>query len=200
MRKRGLELSLTVLVLIILTIIIFISGIALVWRFFASAEEIKDGIEQSTKEQIETLLRQGNELVAIPINTKAVTPGNEAVFGLGIRNIDAAQDFHILTDFAGIYDTRGKALQVGYDEAHITDTWLGTFREQGPVPIERNKYEVVPLRVRAGETISAGQPTPRNAIAAFNVCVFNSQPLPDAKCVIGQTVYDNIHQIFVEIK
>lgn len=199
MDKRGLELPLTVMVLIIISIIIFIGGIAMVWRFFAEAEEIKGGIEKSTQEQIEALLRQGNEIVAIPINTKHVQVGKEAMFGLGIRNILERQNFFIRIDFAGVYDRKGKTLEVGYHETYLEQEWLGNFQDQGPIDIDKNKYEVVPIRIRAANTISAGQNTPKGAVVVFNVCVHAGNPAPD--CVLGDpSIYDKIHQVFIETR
>lgn len=197
--KKGMELSLTVIVLIILTIIIFIGGIALVWKFFGAAEDIKGGIEMSTQQQIEALLRQGNELVAIPVNTKTVTTNKEVVFGLGVRNIKDAQNFFVRLDFVGLYDRQGQVVDsVTPDEAYLEQEWLGNFKEQGPVSIARNKYEIIPLRVRAASTVADGQQTPRGALAVFNVCVCENNPCGD--CVAGSPVYDKIRQVFVEIK
>ncbi len=199
MHKKGMELSLTVLVLIIISIIIFIGGIAMVWKFFASAEEIKGGIERSTEQQIEALLREGNEIVAIPVNTRQVQVGKEAVFALGVRNIRERQNFFIRTDFAGIYDKKGKTLEVGYDEAYIEQNWLGGFQDQGPIDLDKNKYEVVPLRLKAANAISQGQQTPKNAVVVFNVCVHAAKPATE--CVIGDpSVYDKIHQVFIETR
>jgi hypothetical protein len=197
--KRGLELSLTVIVLIILTIIIFIGGVALVWKFFAGAEEIKAGIELQTKQQIEALLREGTALVAIPVNTKQVRLGKETTFGLGIRNIQETQGFFVRMDFAGIYDQKGRAAQVGYDTAYIEQHWLGGFQEQGPFSIGRNKYEIIPLRVRVATAISEGQPTPKGMLVVFNVCVFAGNP--GGECEVGNPgVYDKIHQVFVNVR
>lgn len=197
MDRKGLELSLTVLVLIILTIIIFIGGITMVWKFFAEAEEIQVGIEQNTQRQIEALLREGNELVALPVNTKKVATGKETAFGLGIKNIYETQGFFVRMDFAGIYDTKGKTANVGYDTDYVEQQWLGAFQEQGPITIARNKFELVPLSVRAATTVSQGQPTPKGMIVAFNVCVFPGNP--GGECEIGNpAVYDKIRQIFIE--
>lgn len=198
--KKGLELSLTVIVLIILSIIIFIGGITLVWRFFAGAEEIKGGIEMQTKQQIESLLRQGNELVAIPINTKNVPVGSEATFGLGIRNILETQGFFVRLDFAGLYDQKGKEVQTGYDQDYIEQNWLGGFKEQGPIMIKRNSFEIVPVRIRTASTISPGQPTPRGTIAVFNVCVFSGTYVTGTPCELNAPVYDKIKQVFIEAR
>jgi hypothetical protein len=202
MNKRGMELSLTVLVLIILSIIIFIGGIALVWKFFAGAEEIKGGIEKNTKDQIEALLRSGNEIVAIPINTQKVVPGREAVFGLGIRNIKPQDtSFFVRIDFAGIYDAKGKQLQVGYDESYIEQNWLGAFQESEAVDIARNQFETVPLRVRAGPNLDAyGTSPPKGTLVAFNVCVFADQPLGDCTPENRENAYDKMRQVIVDIR
>lgn len=204
MDKRGLELSLTVIVLIILSIIIFIGGISLVWKFFAGAEEIKGGIEMQTKQQIESLLRQGNELVAIPINTKKAPVGSETTFGLGIRNIIAEQGFYIQIDAAEppLYDQKGKEIQgVSASTEFIEENWLGGFREQGPIMIKQNQYELVPLRIRAASSVDFQSPTPRGSIVVFNVCVFAGQA--GGECVIqnaGATYDKKIHQLFIEVR
>lgn len=196
MNKKALELSLTVIVLIILTIIIFIGGIALTWQLFTGAEEIKMGIEKSTKDQIEALLREGNELVTIPINKQTLTLGKEAVFGLGIRNILEQEQYHVRMDFEGLYDKKGKTSTAQYDPDHIETLWLGSFQQQS-LTIKTNQHDIIPLRVRAATTIAPGITTPRNVIAVFNVCV-STTPLEE--CKPGAEVYDRIKQVFVEIK
>ncbi|MEM2915923.1 MAG: hypothetical protein QXT19_00990 [Candidatus Woesearchaeota archaeon] len=199
MNKKGLELSLTVIVVVIISIIILIGGIALVWKIFAGAEEIKAGIDKQTRDQIEAMLREGTELVAIPINTKAAPAGKDAVFGLGIRNIHQTQEFYVRIDFEGIYDSKGYRLDVFPDPELIEREWLGGFQELGPITIERNKYEVVPLRIRAGTMISSTEATPRNSLAVFNVCVFPNNP--GGECgLANKEVYDRINQVFVKIK
>ncbi len=199
--KKGMELSLTVIVLIILSIIIFMGGIALVWKFFAGAEELKAGIELKTKEQIEALLRQGTDLVAIPVNTKILPIGKEAMFGLGVRStLQGKHDFFVQLAFDGIYTKRGKTLPgIAVDPslaAHIEQVWLGGFKEQGPIAIEHNAFEVIPLRVRAGRTINEGLPTPKGAIVVFNVCVCADNPC--GECELNTPVYEKIKQVSIE--
>lgn len=61
MNKKGLELPINMIVLLIISIIIFIGGIALVWKMFGGAGEIQSGIDLQTKSQIEAMLRDSNE-------------------------------------------------------------------------------------------------------------------------------------------
>jgi len=198
MDRKGLELSMTVIVTIILSILIFIGGITMVWKFFAGAEEMKAGIEQQTKDQIEAMLRQGNEIVAIPINTKIVPVGKEATFGLGIRNIGEDQAFYVGISYAGIYDKSGKVLGMGSKE-HIEQEWLGAFRTQGPISIRHNKYEIVPLRIRAATTVDDGVTTPKQATVVFNVCVFLTEAMGECEPK-NPGIYDRVRQVFIETR
>ncbi len=201
MDKKGLELSLTVIVVIIISIIVFIGGIAFVWKMFSSAEEIKAGIDKQTKDQIEAMLREGTEIIVIPINTKQASLGSDATYGLGIRNIQQDQAFYVRIDFEGIYGSKGQRLDVIPDPEFVESEWLGGFREIGPTIIGRNKYEVIPLRIKAGTKISGSEATPRNAIAIFNVCVFPNNPGGECEPANKINTYNNqINQVFVEIK
>jgi hypothetical protein len=202
MDRKGLELSMTIIVLLIISVIVFIGSITLVWKLFAGAEEIKAGIDLQTKNQIEALLRSGNELVTIPVNTQQASVGQEKAFGLGIRNIaEDERGYYVLLGFSNIYDRAGKPLS-GADKEYVESRWLGNFISEGPIYIARNKYEIVPLRVRTDTRIGENQPTPKGSIVVFNVCVFDT-PLQDqtvCNADARSVVYDKIKQVFIEIK
>lgn len=199
--KKGLELSMTIIVTIIISVIIFIGGITMVWKFFSSTTEIQGAIDQNTKNQIESLLRDSNDLVAIPINSKQVRPGKEATFGLGIRNIQETQAFYIRMDFAGIYDTKGQEIEgVEPNPEYVEAQWLGNFQEQEVTSIEKNKFVITPLRVRAASMISDTQQTPRDSMIVFNVCVFAGNPGGECELSNKMGVYDKIRQVIVEVK
>lgn len=201
MDKKGLELSMTVIVTIIISVLIFIGGLTMVWKFFGSTTEIQGAIDQNTKNQIEALLRDSNDLVAIPINSQQVRAGKEATFGLGIRNIQETQAFYVRIDFAGLYDTKGQKIEgITPDDTYVNEQWLGNFQEQGPINIAKNKFEIVPLRVRAAAMISDTEQTPRNSMAVFNVCVFAGNPGGECALSNKMNVYDKIRQVIVEVK
>lgn len=195
MNKKGMELSLTVIVLIIISIIIFIGGMSMVWKFFRSAEEIKAGIDQQTKGQIEALLREGNDIVAIPINTQQVQLGRDATYGLGIRNIRPQPTmFFIQLNLAGVFDQKGKALP--YDKDAIEKAWLGNFQSYENINIAHNKYEIVPLAVRAAH----GANVAKGSLVVFNVCVCTDVAETCGECTANTPVYDKVHQIFVDVR
>ncbi len=200
--KKGIELSITMIVLLIISIIIFIGAISLTWRFFSEAEDIKVGIEQSTQKQIESLLRQGTDITTIPINSKKASLGQESTFGLGIRNIIGVDaGFSVIISFSDIYDTRGQRVS-GADRGYIEDKWLGQLRQQENIIIKNNKFEIIPLRVRTATRISETETTKKGTILAFNVCVFeNVQYTECLSSTPKEHVYGNkIRQLFVEVK
>jgi hypothetical protein len=197
MNKKGLELPINMIVLLIISIIIFIGGIALVWKMFGGAGEIQSGIDLQTKSQIEAMLRDSNEIVAIPINKKTADLGKDSTFGLGIRNINTDErGFSVVIGFSGIYDRAGKQIDIGSKD-YIESKWLGSFKTQEQIYIKPKKYETIQLRVRAGTQVDDGVSTPRGATAVFNVCVFDAEP---SECVLQAPVYDKIYQIMLEVR
>jgi hypothetical protein len=199
MDRKGLELSMTIIVLLIISIIIFIGGIAMVWKMFGAAEEIKGGIDLQTKSQLESLLSSGNEVVALPINTKQVAYGKEATFGLGIRNIEADQTgFNVMIALSGMYDAKQQPIG-NADPAFVEANWLGTFRNQNDIYIGKNKFVVLPLYVKAGTMIADNVPTPRGITAVFNVCVCAATEC--GECTPNNpAIYGKIRQIFLQVK
>lgn len=203
MNKKALELSLTVIVIIILSIIIFIGGVALVYQFFAGAEELKAGIERRTQEQIEALVREGNQIVAIPFNKKTVSAGQQAVFGLGIRNVESTKEFSVSLSFVGGFDRQGKRLEQARGDdpgvkSFVEQNWLGNFQKLGPYEIKQNKIEVIPIIIRAHSEVYEGVRTSRGNYV-FNVCVFK-MPTPEPCELDNPNVYDKIRQVTVEVK
>ncbi len=84
--KKGLELSVNFLVILIIAIVVFGFGLAFVSKFFAGAKEMKAQLDSETQKRIEYLLNTGEQLV-MPVNTKTIQSGKNAVFGIGILNI-----------------------------------------------------------------------------------------------------------------
>ena len=205
MNSKGLELSMTIIVVLILSILMFIGGIALVWQFFTGAEEIKAEIDRQTQAQIESLLRQGTEITAIPINTKTVAAGKEVTFGLGVRNIHPEPvAYWVLVGFEEIYDQSGRTIGTKYSKSYIEEHWLGAFAKQEEIRIDKKDFKIIPLRVRTRTSVDEGVSTPRGVLVAFNVCVIDHALTVDIPCTKDFPpieLYDGkIKQIFVNVK
>lgn len=84
--KRGIQLSISFIVIIILSIVVFSFGIYFLHSIFTEAQEMKQNIDQRTEAEIERLLDDGSR-VAIPHYRKTIARGHGDVFGLGILNV-----------------------------------------------------------------------------------------------------------------
>jgi len=101
MNKKGIELSVNFLVMLIITLVVFSMGIYLLKIFFGTADEITNDINEQTKEQILTMLSPG-ERVAIPLNQETIARGDNAVFGLYILNVESDDPkFTVVTKHSG---------------------------------------------------------------------------------------------------
>lgn len=168
MNNRGFELSASFIVTLIMVIVIFIGSIYFVQQFFFKANEMKTEIEQSTKEQIESLL-QGGSLVAIPINTKEIKTGDSSVFGLGVRNVGQTKGFKVVVNFNKAINDLGEVL---FDETYseyINDNWL--LYDSNEFFLDSNKLKTIPIAVGPDYRVGESENTVP-ATYLFNVCVF----------------------------
>ncbi|MBI4016615.1 MAG: hypothetical protein HY363_02885 [Candidatus Aenigmarchaeota archaeon] len=204
MNKKGIELPLSAIVTVILMVMILAGAIVLTFRFFAGAEEIRAEIDRSTREQISSLLRTGNSLVAIPFNKAQLSRGGQKVFVVGVRNIAEKARFSVRVEFDSAYDLNEKPI-VGVLPDFINDKWLGAFSTILGVQIDKNKIDFIPVVVKAQGAVSESTPAPRG-VYVFNVCVYKDAVLPLAPCQLEQlemtkeVFYDKtVHQLFVEL-
>lgn len=84
--KRGMELPVNMLVIIIVSIVIFGMGIAFFARIYQTAQDYQEQSEQQALKEIENYLINPNEKVAIPVNTKDIKRTGYQTFGLIINN------------------------------------------------------------------------------------------------------------------
>lgn len=201
--KKAFELSMTFLVMLILIIVIFTGAISFTKKFFSSAEEMRATIDRQTEAEIEALLYQEGSLVAVPIFKKTVPRGQQASFGLGIRNIAGeASDFYVLISFSKGFTVEEEVI-IGTDREYMNTKWL--LYNPGPYRIENNKLEMIPILTMADLKISDTENTQRGTYA-FNICVIlgtiptgfdcASPPRPLPPSVYGERIY----KIYVEVR
>ena len=184
--KKGIELSIGMIVVLILSILIFALSVYLVFKWFKGAEFIKAEIDKQTEEQITAALRAGNTLVAIPVAVRPAKKGDAVNFGLGIKNVGQEGDFSAALSFAGAYATNGNPIIV--DEEYMNKNWLGNFNVVETFHLKKNEQKLMPIQVRAYQAIQEGVLTPKGDYV-FNVCVYD-KPLQDgmpwAECSVAQ--------------
>ena len=104
--KKGIELSINFIVMLIITLAVFGMGLVLANKFFGQAKDIQRDLDTKTEQEILNILDTG-ERVSIPINQKTINRGKSEVFGLGILNVIGEKSSFSAEIKAGIYIPEG---------------------------------------------------------------------------------------------
>ncbi len=209
--KKGMELSIGLIVILILSILIFSLSLYFLFKWFGQAEELKAEIDRATHEQILTALKSGNQLVAIPIAIQEQKRGNKVTFGVGIRNLAAEKQFSMAAAFSGAYMPNGNAICTAGESCafYIEEHWLGGFATTPTFTLKKNEEKILPLLIKTDVNIDAGRTTPKGDYT-FNVCVYDKKlrddGTPPAACSAGQFSYNpgefytaKIYQVTVKV-
>jgi len=94
--KRGIELAINFIVMLIMAIAVFSGGLLFAGKFFRQAGATKAVLDTQAQRQIEALLNDGSPVV-LPVHTKTIRRSKYDTFALGILNIksDAEHTFTI---------------------------------------------------------------------------------------------------------
>jgi len=104
LNKRAIELSINFIVLFILAMAMFATGITLTYKIFNKADVMKTHLDEKTSQEIMNMLTQGSAKIIVPVMRKTVEPGGSDVFGIGIRNDEEdPQQFYINVDCDAAY-------------------------------------------------------------------------------------------------
>lgn len=192
--KKGIELPISMIIVLILSIVIFAFGITILFKSYRWATETSAEIDASTQKQIESVLLEGNAIVALPKTTQKANVGQQVAFGLGIRNIGDKGEFSVTLGFAGAYLPNDEQITTT-DSTIIEEQWLGGLKQQTGITIKRDEIYTVPLRIRAGNRISNSENTKKGTYV-FNICVFKG---PAQDCVANTPgLYDKqVHQVTI---
>ncbi len=111
MNKKGFEIGVNFLVVMILSIAILGMGFYMFNTLFEKTTYLQDSMTDSSKREIDSLLDTG-EPVSIPRNARMIKAGDSEIFGLGIRNEGNNANFKVFAD--------GSGLTTKYDASEIT--------------------------------------------------------------------------------
>jgi archaellum component FlaG (FlaF/FlaG flagellin family) len=190
MNKKGMELSVGFIVMLIIVIIVFAGSIYFIKEFFYKAEELKYEIERSTQEQIESLLQQGS-LVSLPVNIKESPIGNSETFGLGIRNVGDTKGFRVVVSFNKAIDSLGEVIVDESYKDFINENWL--LYDTNEFYMDSNELKVLPIAVRPDFNINDGEAT-KTGDYLFNICVFADTVTDDTACSIDAFKFSETKQ------
>ncbi|MFC1800887.1 hypothetical protein ACFLZB_00270 [Nanoarchaeota archaeon] len=90
--KKGFELSISFIVVIVLAVVLLILGIVLLNTFIGGAGDIKKDLDEQTDRQLTELLEGGKQIV-LPFNRQTISRGDSHIFGIGILNIGNSGTF-----------------------------------------------------------------------------------------------------------
>ncbi len=141
--KKGIELSINFIVILILSIVIFGFGIVFLRNMFIEIGTIKQVTDEDFKANIENLLCDSSERICIGTNRREIRRNKVGFFTLGIRNTyPENKNFYI---------------NVEQDE-DFGDADLSTLiHNQGKISLNPNEHEQVGIAV--GVQGSAGKGT-----------------------------------------
>lgn len=168
--KKGFELSVTFLVILIISIVLFSSGIFLIRKFFSITGDVEERVAAQTQKEIERRLLEAGEKVSIPQNRKSAKIGDAVTFGLGILNtLGSEHTFAVEMSFNKAYTTKDQEL-IMQEQGFINSNWI--FSSIPDQKLQRNEHIILPLTIRPTGEMSEGLTTARDGIYIFNVCVY----------------------------
>ena len=156
MLKKGvLDLPVNMLVVIIISIVILTSGMALLFQFIEGAENIKVDLDLRTKEELQRLLVEQGKQVALPLHEAIVPRGESHVFGLGILNSgsNGEEEFHLTLELAKVTDDFNHDITAEVDRNEVKD-WL--LYDKDPLVITENDHREEPILVHVDKNAVKG--------------------------------------------
>ncbi len=191
MDKKGLELSINFIAVIILALVVFGLGLVLFKSVFSESQNLTDKVTEDTERRLNNLLIRGDELVMMPDFVRNVKPGDSHQFPLGIKadtskcaNLQPEQlyeqTFSVQASFDLAVDENDRKIDLIFEKQRDISGWVFPESEY-LIKNHENKIIGVPLRV--------GKSFQTDATYVFNV---------EVKCN-GQR-YGDFQKIYVTVK
>jgi hypothetical protein len=194
--KKGFELSVNFIVIIIISLVVFVGGIVFTNKFFNLASDYKDTLDKDTEQQIENLLNDGSK-VAIAFEKKKVVRGSSAIFGLGINNVKPTQEtFEVTMTFSKAYSANNSEI-TETSKNYINTHWI--FASIGTYLAEPHSHVAVPIHVQSQGLINDNAAIIKGTYV-FDVCVCTTHN-PCSDCSPSEpNLYDGyVHKIYLEV-
>lgn len=209
-KKAAIQLSMSFLVMLIIAVVIFLLSLVFLSDFFKQATDLKAGLDEQTRGQIEKLL-SGNARIAIPLETKNTKAGDPVSFGVGIKNTDTSSPlkeyfkvelFNLGKFIPADQPDTSKTVTCGEEICYINDYNSGSYSSgdtaieyiigrNGEAQIYVNKNDVMVIAV-----LPYGNAPRGHYIFNVEICAGSSTP---SSCNSNPTdLYDGtIHKIHV---
>ena len=93
--KRGIELSINFIVILVISIVVFVLGIKFVYQLVSDTKNLATITFKELDDQIGDLICESSERVCISGDSKEVGRDQIGFFGIKIRNVLESQDFEV---------------------------------------------------------------------------------------------------------
>jgi hypothetical protein len=110
-KKAAIGLSINTLVVVIISLVVLGAGVTLLYKFLAGADDLKAELDVKTNNELERLLVNQGQQVALPLHLAELERGGKHVFGIGILNIGEVDKFTIEVDVAKVVDGAGNKVE-----------------------------------------------------------------------------------------
>jgi len=148
--KRGIELSVNMLVAIIISLVILGLGVSFLFKLMDKAEYIYEDLDERTNQELDRLISMGQK-VSLPYNKVNLYGGEVHIFGLGIKNIAYEDKFKISVDPSKFIDKENNEIVID------STKWFKYI--PGPYNLKENEHEKVLLGVSIPKETPKGRYT-----------------------------------------
>ncbi len=194
--KRGIELTINFVVMLVLGIAMLSGALVLTKNLFSKVHSAKAAVDSNTMNEIRNLIIDSDEPVVIYPGRKTIARKGDFVFGVGIQNLLTEGDdrFVVETKLKG-----GTSDCTVYKEDGGTETQIIDFCPQtiggAPITINKRELETVPLYVEVPKEAEPG-------LYRINVCVCKGTSCIEG-CGVGNdkppNLYGNVQLIDVKV-
>ncbi len=143
MQKNGaIELSVNMLVVIILSIVVLVGGMAFVYNLLHDLEKTQEELDSRTEAEIQRLLIDQGKAVALPYYSKTIERKDNGVYGIGIRNVfEEAKSFHVSVEFDKAVTSTNEIVELELDPLD----WL--LYDTDSLELDAGTFEIVSIHV-----------------------------------------------------
>ncbi|MBD3203865.1 hypothetical protein GF327_06200 [Candidatus Woesearchaeota archaeon] len=203
MNKKGIELSVNFLVLLIISIVIFSFGIIFATRILNVGKKAAEGLPEIEEIALKNCMRSGN-YVCISKDKADLKPGDTKLFEIGLTNdLENTAEFKYKLDLAKAIDEQGNDFSTQIKtppsttwREFIQDNWLGSL-ESEVYTLKRDADK----RVRFLFEIQRGSP-PGTYIWNLKICTDDTSVPndPDFGCTGAfNRLYGGNHKIYITV-
>jgi len=187
-----MELSINFIVMFILAVAMFATGVVIMRSLFSKTDDIRDALSDQQRSQLERLLVQSPDKVKAIYTAMDIEAGERDVLGIGIRNdFDNGRTFYVMSECDAVYKANKEPIcdpDAGHGSCAAYNSWM--FIDQGTTGaynIESNDIFVVDIFAQVPKGTERG------------TYIFNIRVCTVHQCNAGGTQYDTTKKLSIKV-